>query len=181
MSTKKIAQYGLLTSIMLVLGLVERQFMLVPGIPGIRLGLSNTVLLFALCLMSAKSAWLLMALKVFLGGLLYAGVSGMFYSMAGGLLSMAAMLLSMHIPGLGMAGISVMGSTMHMVGQLLMSRVLLGSWAATVQAPVLILAAVVTGVLTGVIAHAACQAIARENPDMLRRLNALGLSRGHKS
>lgn len=67
MTTKQIAQYGLLTSIILVLGLVERQFVLVPGIPGIRLGLSNTVLLYALCLLSMPGAWLMMVLKAVLG------------------------------------------------------------------------------------------------------------------
>jgi len=178
MSALKIARYGLLTSVMLVLGLVERQFLLVPGVPGIRLGLSNTVLLYALCLMDAKSAWLLMGLKVLLGGLLYAGVSGMFYSFAGGLLSMAAMLLALRVKGIGMAGISVMGATAHMAGQLLMSRFLLGSWAALAQAPILIVAAVVTGVLTGVSARAACKGVASGNPDMRRRLEALDMDRG---
>lgn len=176
MSTKKIAQYGLLTAMMLVLGLVERQFMLVPGIPGIRLGLSNTVLLYALCLMSVKGAWLLMALKVVLGGFLYAGVSGMFYSFAGGVLSMLAMLLALRVKGIGMVGISVCGAVFHMAGQLLMSRLLLGSWAAAVQAPILLVAAVVTGILTGVVAQAACRGIAHGDPEMIRRMKELGLT-----
>ena len=180
MSALKIARYGLLTSVMLVLGLVERQFMLVPGIPGIRLGLSNTVLLYALCLMDAKSAWLLMASKVLLGGLLYAGVSGMFYSFAGGVLSMAAMLLSLRIKGVGVVGVSVMGAAAHMSGQIVMSRLLLGSWAALVQAPILIAASVVTGVLTGVSARAACKGIASNNPDMRVRLESLGIAWGRK-
>lgn len=175
MSTKQIAQYGLLTAMMLVLGLVERQFMLVPGIPGIRLGLSNTVLLYALCLISAKGAWLLMLLKVLLGGFLYAGVSGMFYSLAGGVLSMLAMLLALRIRGVGLVGISVMGAVAHMAAQLLMSRLLLGSWAALVQAPILMVAAVVTGVLTGLIAQAVCKAMSQGNPQMRRRLSDLGL------
>ncbi|MCL1964408.1 MAG: Gx transporter family protein [Firmicutes bacterium] len=176
MSAKKIAYHGLLTSIMLVLGLVERQFLLVPGIPGIRLGLSNTVLLYALCLMGAKSAWILMGLKVLLGGLLYAGASGMFYSFAGGVLSMAAMLSALRVRGVGLVGVSVTGAAMHMAGQILMSRLLLGSWAAALQAPLLMAAAVFTGVLTGVTAHTACQAIAGGNPEMLRRLQALDLA-----
>lgn len=175
MSAKRIAVLGLLTSMMLVLGLVERQFILVPGMPGIRLGLSNTILLYALCLISVKSAWLLMALKVTLGGLLYAGVSGMFFSAAGGVLSMLAMMLALRVRGLGLTGVSVIGAVFHMAGQLLVSRVLLGTWAAVVQAPVLMVAAVVTGVLTGIVAQAVCRSIARTNPDMQRRLLSLGL------
>lgn len=180
MSTKKIAQFGLLTSMMLVLGLVERQFILVPGIPGIRLGLSNTVLLYALCLMGVGDAWLLMALKVLLGGFLYAGVSGLAYSLAGGVLSMALMMLALRVPGLGMIGISVAGAVAHMVGQIGMSRLMLGSWAAAVQTPLLLVAAVVTGVVTGIIAQAACRGIASTNPTMKQRLESLGLSGGSK-
>lgn len=175
MNTKKIAVMGLLTSMMLVLGLVERQFMLVPGIPGIRLGLSNTVLLYALCLMGTGYAWIMMVLKVVLGGFLYAGVSGMMYSLAGGVLSMAAMMLAVRVKGLGMVGISVIGAVFHMAGQIAVSRVLLGGWAALVQAPLLLVAAVVTGVITGVIAQGVCRGIAGTNPEMKARLMRLGL------
>lgn len=180
MSNKRIAQYGLLTSMMLVLGLIERQFMLVPGVPGIRLGLSNTVLLYALCLLDAKGTWLLLSFKVILGGFLYAGISGMFYSFAGGLLSMLAMFAALAIGGLSMVGISVAGAVFHMAGQILLSRLLLGSWAAAVQAPILLVAAVATGVLTGIVAYSVCKALARDNADMQKRLSSIGLSRSKK-
>lgn len=175
MSTRKIAQYGLLTAMMLVLGLVERQFVLVPGVPGIRLGLSNTVLLYALVLIDARGAWLLMALKVLLGGFLYAGVTGMLYSLAGGVLSMGAMALGLRIRGVGLPGVSVLGAVAHMAGQLLVSRWLLGSWAALVQAPLLLVAAVVTGVLTGVIAQSVCRILAHGDAQAKQRLQALGI------
>lgn len=181
MSTKKIAVMGMLTSVMLVLGLVERQFMLVPGVPGIRLGLSNTVLLYALCLLGTSSAWLLMALKVLLGSLLYAGVTGLFYSLAGGVLSMLGMMLMLRIRGVGMVGISVVGAVLHMAGQIMMSRLLLGNWAAAVQAPLLAVAAVVTGVMTGIIAQAVCRGIARGNGEMMARLKRLGLTGDSKA
>lgn len=172
MSAKRIALYGLLTSMMLVLGLIERQFVLVPGIPGIRLGLSNTVLLYALYLMNVKSAWFLMALKVLLGGFLFASVSGMIYSLSGGIFSMLAMMLALRVGGLSMVGVSVSGATFHMLGQILMSRILLGSWAAVAQAPLLLFAAVATGILTGIVAHTVCANIAQGNgsQDRLRSL-----------
>lgn len=175
MNAGQIARYGLLTSMMLVLGLLERQFLLVPGIPGIRLGLSNTVLLYALCLMSTGGAWLMMGLKVVLGGLLYAGLSGMYYSLAGGVASLLAMTLAVRVRGFGMVGVSVCGAALHMAGQLAASRLLLGSWAALAQAPILMVAAVLTGILTGVIAHAVSVGVSATNPDIRRRMEALGL------
>lgn len=180
MTTKQIARYGMLTAVMLVLGFVERQFILVPGIPGIRLGLSNTVLLYALCLMNGRAAWLLLGLKVLMGGLLYAGFSGMMYSAAGGLLSMLVMLLTLRIRGFGLAGVSVCGAVGHMAGQILMSRALLGSWAAAVNAPILLVCAVVTGVVTGVAGLTLCRAIARTDPQGMQRMQKLGLMEGKK-
>lgn len=175
MSTKQIAQFGLLTSMMLVLGLVERQFMIVPGIPGIRLGLSNTVLLYALVLISRRGAWLLMVLKVLLGGLLYAGISGLLYSAVGGALSMIGMTLMLAVPGIGLVGVSVVGAVLHMAGQLAVSRFLLGGWAALAQAPILLVAAVVTGVITGVIATAVCRILSKHDAAVRTRLERFGL------
>lgn len=122
-----------------------------------------------------------MGLKVILGGFLYAGVSGMIYSLAGGVLSMAVMLLALKIRGVSMIGVSVSGAVFHMIGQILVSRWLLSSWAAAVQAPLLIVAAVVTGVITGIIAQSVCQAVVRESPDLKSRLEELGLAGGKKS
>lgn len=173
-------RYALMTALMLVLGLIERQFVLVPAAPGIRLGLSNTVLLYAVVLMGAPSAWLLMALKVVLGGLLYAGFSGMLYSLAGGVLSVAAMLIAVRAPRIGFVGVSVVGAATHMTGQVLMSRLLLGTWAAAVQAPLLLVAAVVTGVVTGVAASAACRGVAQGDREIRDRMNTLGLLRSDK-
>ncbi len=168
-------RYALLTSLMLALGLIERQFVLVPSVPGIRLGLSNTVLLYAVVLMGARSAWLLMALKVALGGLLYAGLSGMLYSLAGGVLSVAAMLAAVRLKNIGFVGVSVAGAVTHMTGQVLMSRLLLGTWAAAAQAPILLVAAVVTGVVTGIAASAACRGVAQGDKEIRDRMEALGL------
>ncbi len=152
MNTKKITTLGMLLSLMLILGLVERQFPLVPAVPGIKPGLSNVVLMYALCMLGSKSALLLLFLKVVLSGLLFAGVSGMAYAFAGGMLAFIIMYLLLKTNAFGLAGVSVSGAVMHMVGQILCSRLLLGSWAMAAQLPILLLSAVITGVLNGAIA-----------------------------
>jgi heptaprenyl diphosphate synthase len=178
MSAKRIARYALLTSLMLVFGLLERQFVIVPGIPGIKLGLSNTVLLYAVFLLGSASTWTLMLLKVLLGGLLYSGVTGMLYSLAGGIMSVCAMVASMHLKGIGIVGISVCGAVSHMAGQVLISRILLGTWAAAAQSPILMFAAILTGIITGVAARTSCAAIARTDPEIKRRM--LGYSKANR-
>lgn len=108
MSAGKIARYGLLTGVMLVLGYVE-SLLPVVGIPGIKLGLSNTVLLYALCLMGAKSAVLLAVLKVLLSGFLFGSPATMLYSAAGAALSLGVMMLLERVPNVSIIGVSVAG------------------------------------------------------------------------
>lgn len=148
----KLTLLSVLLSLMLILGLIEKQFVLVPMAPAVKPGLSNVVLMFALCLLGAKEAFALLLLKVVLSGLLFAGVSGMAYAFCGGLLAFCIMLLLLKVRSLGLPGISVSGAVMHMLGQLLCSRLLLGSWAAAAQLPILLLSAVITGVINGMIA-----------------------------
>ena len=116
MNAGKVARYGLLTGVMLVLGYVE-SLLPVIGIPGVKLGLSNTVLLYALYLMDAKSAVLLAALKVLLSGFLFGSPASMLYSAAGAVLSLCAMLLLQRTRGISVVGVSVAGAACHNIGQ----------------------------------------------------------------
>ena len=59
-AAQRIALCGLLTALMLVLGLVENQIPLNASIPGIKLGLSNGVLIFAIYMLDIPTAFGLM-------------------------------------------------------------------------------------------------------------------------
>ncbi len=152
MNTRGIARFGLLTAMALMLGYFERFIPIAPGIPGIKLGLANTVLLYGVYLMDAKSAWLLMCAKVLLSGFLFAGLSGMLYSFAGGILSLGAMLLLRRVKGVSPIGVSVGGAVCHNIGQITMACMVVQSRAVLSYLPVLMISAIVTGVLTGVMA-----------------------------
>lgn len=95
-TTQKITRFGLLTALALVLGLMDRAIPLTAllggAAPGIKLGLANTVLLYAVYLMDGWSALLLMLVKVVLSGLIYGSLTAILYSLAGGILSLAVML-----------------------------------------------------------------------------------------
>ena len=67
--TQRIALSGLLVALMLVLGYVESLIPVAAGIPGIKLGLSNGVLIFAIYMLGIPTAFVLMLLKVVLSGL----------------------------------------------------------------------------------------------------------------
>lgn len=147
-----IAKLGLLTAVALVLGYIEH-LLPVTGIPGVKLGLANTVLLYALYLLDVPSAILLMLLKVGLSGLLFGGAAAMLYSFAGGVVSLAVMILARKAKGLSIVGVSVLGATAHNAAQMAVACFVVETRAILAYLPVLLLAAAVTGVLTGIIAR----------------------------
>ena len=151
MSAGTVARLGLLTAVALVLGYVEH-LIPVTAIPGIKLGLANTVLLYALYLLDVPSAILLMILKVGLGGLFYGGFAAMLYSLAGGILSLFIMILVKKARGVSVVGVSVCGAAAHNIGQILIACFVVGIRAALAYLPVLLVAAAITGALTGIIA-----------------------------
>ena len=111
---------GLLTALMLVMGYVES---LLPslGVPGIKLGLSNGVLIFALYMLDLPTAFILMAVKVGLSGLMFSGVSAMAYAFAGGLASLAVMSPLSRSRSLSPAAVSAAGGVAHNAGQVAMA------------------------------------------------------------
>ena len=156
MRNKKVQQValsGLLTSLMLVFGFIERQFPLPVPVPGIKLGLANSVLLYALYMLGIRQTIVLMLLKSLMSWLIYMNLSAMLYSFAGGVLSVAAMILVSRMKGVSPIGVSALGAVFFNIGQILLAAWVLGTPQLIVTyLPVLMVSGVLTGILTGVIA-----------------------------
>lgn len=153
-SASRVALSGLLTSLMLVFGLIERQFPLPIPVPGIKLGLANSVLLYSLYMLGIRQSIVLMLLKALLSWLIYMNMSAMLYSLAGGILSLLAMILIMRVKGVSIIGVSAIGAVFFNVGQILMAVAILHTPQLIVTyLPILMISGVLTGVLTGIIAR----------------------------
>ena len=169
--TKEIARFGLLTALALVLGLIDRAIPLTAllggAVPGIKLGLANTVLLYAVYLMNWQSCVLLMLTKVVLSGFLFGSLTAILYSLSGGVLSLAVMLLVRRKPAAGalVAGILALAADTWLLiqnprptGQRLWAVILIAAaFAASVAVLILIRKGIIRGVigtsLAGAIAH----------------------------
>jgi len=152
-SAQRVAVSGLLTSLMLVFGLIERQFPLTAAIPGVKLGLANSVLLYSLYMLGIRQSFILMLLKALMSWLIYTNMSAMFYSLGGGLCSLLVMILLSRMNGVSILGVSALGAVFFNVGQILVAVVMLNTPQLIVTyLPVLMVSGVVTGVLTGVVA-----------------------------
>ena len=153
-SSFRIALSGLLVALMLVLGYVESMIPLNAGVPGIKLGLSNGVLIFAVYMLDIPTAYSLMALKVLLSGLLFAGPSAMAYAFAGGLLSLTCMCLLSRVRGVRPFVVSIVGGVMHNVGQVGLAMIILHTANLAYYLAVLTVVGAACGLLTGVCAEA---------------------------
>lgn len=151
-ATLRTAYSGLLIATMLVLGYVESLLPAVGTVPGIKMGLSNSVLIFAVYMLDLPTAWMLMVLKVFLTGLLFGGATTILYSMAGGVLSMLLMTVLSRLDGVHPVTVSMVGGVMHNVGQVLMAMLLFHTRQLLYYMAVLIGVGMVCGALTGVCA-----------------------------
>jgi heptaprenyl diphosphate synthase len=131
--------------------------------PGIKLGLGNSVLLLSLYWLGIPFSAVLMLGKVFLSGFLFGNPAAMQYSLAGGVLSMLFMVLAIFgLKGISPVGAGVVGGVMHNVGQILVAMVQLQTASLMYYMAVLMIAGVVTGFLTGSVTKQLMRLLPRE-------------------
>ena len=116
-SPRRIALCGMLTALMLVLGYVEHLIPVSASLPGVKLGLSNGVVIFALYMLDTPTACLLMLLKVLLSSALYAGFGAAPYALCGGVLSLLTMAAFHRMKGIAPVTVSMLGGAAHNIGQ----------------------------------------------------------------
>lgn len=152
--TKRVALCGLLLSMMLVLGWVEHMIPINAAIPGIKLGLSNGVLIFAVYMLDVPTSYVLMVLKVLLSCLFLGSPASMLmYGFAGGLLSLTGMVLLSKVKGMHPVTVSMVGGALHNVGQVAMAMLVTQTTGLMYYMAVLMLWGLGFGLLTGVCAN----------------------------
>lgn len=150
-NTKRVALCGLLLAMMLILGWIEKQ--LPTPHPAMKLGLSNSVLIFAVYMLDIPTAYVLMFFKVFLSNVMF-GSLGVSFAMglAGGFVSLTAMVLLSRVKGMHTVTVSIVGGVMHHVGQILMALLVVNTPGLLTALPFLMIAGLIFGAVTGVCA-----------------------------
>ncbi len=151
---KDVAFYGVFVALAFVFSYVEALFPVSIGIPGIKLGLANIVVLTALYAMGWKEAFAISCVRIVLAGFTFGSLASMLYSLAGGLLSWAVMVICKKIKAFSMVGVSVAGGIFHNVGQIMMAMLVLRTESLGYYLPVLLIAGTVTGLLIGILGGA---------------------------
>ena len=148
---RRLALSALLVAVMLMLGYVES---LIPtGIPGVKLGLSNSVLILAICWLGIPAAFALMFAKILLSAFLFSSVGAMLYALAGGLLSLTAMCTLYRGGRFGLVATAVAGAVLHNVGQVSMAMLILRTDGLVWYMGILMLVGLAAGFVTGTVAQ----------------------------
>ena len=148
----KIAYWGVFLALALVCSYVESLIPISFGIPGVKLGLTNIVVILMLYTIGAKDAILISVLRIILAGLMFGNAFSIIYSLAGGILSFVVMLLLKNTGKLKILSISTAGGISHNVGQLIVAALVVENYNILFYVPVLIIAGIITGFLIGLLA-----------------------------
>lgn len=152
MKTRDITLIGILTTISVVISIIESYFDFIGNIiPGLKLGLANIVVLFALYKYNFKTAISISMVRVFIVALIRTGFGiNFFFSIVGALFSILVMVIVKKTK-LSIVGVSVLGSVCHSIGQVLVGIIVLDNYNVMYYLPYLLLFSIPTGIFIGII------------------------------
>lgn len=152
MKAKKIAYLGVMLTLALILGYVERIIPFNIGIAGVKIGLANIIVLLLLKRYSLGAALTVNILRIVIVNLLFGSVVSLLFSLFGGILSTLAMYLMLKTKIFGEVGVSAVGGVVHNLGQTLAASLLVSSGTVLRLLPYLMLFGELSGILCGIAA-----------------------------
>ena len=150
---KKTAYIGVLLALALICSYVEALIPFSLGIPGVKLGLTNIVIVMALYCVGTGEAALISVLRILLGGFLFGNMFSILYSLAGALLSFLVMWGLKKTKKFKCITVSAAGGIFHNIGQLIVVALVVENFSILYYIPVLLVAGLITGLLIGILAQ----------------------------
>ena len=149
----RVAYFGVFTALALIFSYVETLIPINFGIPGVKLGLANLIIVVALYKLPLQEVYLLSIVRILLSGFIFGNYFSILYSLAGGLLSLSVMALLKRRNSFSVMGISVAGGVFHNVGQMTVAMLVVETFSVAYYFPVLMIAGIVTGLLIGILSN----------------------------
>ena len=157
-----LASFGVFVALALIFSYIETLIPFQIGIPGVKLGLANLVIVIALYRMPVGEVYLLSGVRVVLTGFLFGNLMSILYSLAGGILSLTVMWGMKRIRSVSILGVSIAGGVFHNIGQLLAAALMVETYGVFSYLPVLLISGLLTGFVIGLAAG-----------EMLKRIRSL--------
>lgn len=149
--TKRTAYLGMLTALAFLLSYIESLIPINVGIPGIKLGLANIVIIVALYTIGTVPAFLLSLVRIVLTGFTFGNLAMMMYSLGGGMLSLLVMVIARKTRWFSVMGTSVLGAVFHNIGQIIVAALVVENSSLFYYLPVLLLSGTAAGVIIGML------------------------------
>lgn len=150
--TNRLAMSAMFVAVMMVLSYIESMIP-IGGVPGMKIGLANSVLLLSLYWLGIVISIQLMIVKVFLSAFMFSGFMALPYSLAGGVLSLIVMIVLIYlVKGVSPVGAGVAGAVAHNIAQVGVAMLVLQTNQLVYYMAVLVAVAIVTGAMTGTVA-----------------------------
>ena len=150
---KKTSELGFFLAVALILSYVESLIPITFGIPGIKLGLPNLIVVLLLFgqRYGAKEALLVNGMRIVLSVFMFSNLYAILYALAGAAFSFIAMLIGKRLRCFSVIGVSVLGGLFHNIGQAVVAMIVVETFAVSYYIPFLIVAGTITGAFLGLI------------------------------
>jgi len=129
---KKLALYGMLIALAMILSYIESLIPVLIPIPG------------------KKNFG--KAIRIFLIAFTFGNVAALMFAISGASLSLVCMLIAIKLDKFSTGGISIIGGISHNIGQILVAVIILKNALIFSYLPYLMIAGIVTGLLIGILA-----------------------------
>lgn len=148
---RKTVFLGFLLALSMLLSYIESILPFAIGIPGIKLGLPNLIVVLLMYLYGAKEALAVNLSRILLSGFLFGNLYAILYAMTGAACSFCIMLLMRQRKCFSVIGVSIGGGIFHNIGQILIASFVVESFAPVFYLPVLLIAGALTGFAIGMV------------------------------
>lgn len=150
---KRVARSAMLTALAMIFSYIEALIPFSAGIPGVKLGLANLVVVTGIYFMPSGQAFGILIARIALSSVLFGNLSAMVYSLAGGMLSFFVMRMLRKCRGFSIIGVSMAGGISHNIGQMVTAMLVVKTVHIVYVLPALLLAGMGSGMLIGIVAQ----------------------------
>ena len=149
----KTAYFGVYIALALILSYVEALIPISFGVPGVKIGLANLIIVIVLYKSKrVADAFIISIIRIILSGFMFGNMFAIIYSLAGGILSLLVMIFLKNKGSFSLVGVSIAGGVFHNIGQLIVAMIVVETYKISFYLPVLLITGLITGALIGIIA-----------------------------
>lgn len=148
---KQIALLGIFASLAIILSYLESLIPPLVSVPGVKIGLANIAVVFALYKLKLRDAICISIVRNLVIFLLFGGLIALLYSVAGAIFSLAIMLILKKFTPFSEIGVSVAGGVAHNIAQIAVAMFMFSTNSLIYYLPVLLISGTLAGAVIGLI------------------------------